>query len=273
MHGDVRISRICPEAWERTARAAGGFDRCRRGEAGMAGTVYIVDPTSWSHSVIGALRRVGFVVLRVEDQEAAGRLLRRRPADHIVVVDDPARLDALALAPWLCECAGSLLTIVTDSRNESRFLAGFTVGADDVVPPDCAAEVFVARVRALLRRTGNEPQEASCRISIGDITVEEESRQVLVRQRPVHLTPLEFSLLHTLMRDPGVVYSREDLLDSVWGSRHLAEERTIDAHIWKLRHKIERDAGRPRHIVSVPRLGYRFRRPDESRSLEQALAV
>ncbi|MHB8577551.1 MAG: winged helix-turn-helix domain-containing protein, partial [Dehalococcoidia bacterium] len=131
---------------------------------------------------------------------------------------------------------------------------------------------FVARVRAQLRRAGGLPERAQRQISIGDVTVEEELHRVLVRNRQVHLTPLEFSLLYTLMRDPGVVYSREDLLDSVWGSRDVAVERTIDAHIWKLRRKIEAQGGAPRHILCVPRLGYRFRRPD--RDLAQpALAV
>ena len=74
------------------------------------------------------------------------------------------------------------------------------------------------------------------------------------------------------VRDLGAEV-REDLLDFVWGSRDVAVERTIDAHIWKLRRKIELLAGEPRHIVSVPRLGYRFRRPDETRTFSQAVAV
>lgn len=254
--------------------SAYAYERCvKRGRrSGMAGTVYILDQTNWSDGIVDRLRAGGLMALRVRDQDEAERLIRRRPPDQVIVVESQPGLDALAMLSWLRGFTEALIAIVPDGSDDGRILAGFDAGADDVVPPDCDPAVLVARIRSLLRRVGWLPPETGPRITIGDVTVDTGMHRVLVRQRPVHLTPLEFALLHTLMRDPGVVYSREDLLDFVWGSRDLAVERTIDAHIWKLRRKIEPNAGHPSHIVSVPRLGYRFRRPDERRSFAQAIA-
>jgi len=155
------------------------------------------------------------------------------------------------------------LAVVTSQADEPRFLAGFAAGASDVVPSDCAPDVFVARLRAVFRRVGDLPAEPDRAIEIGEVRAEPRTERVFVRGSAVHLTRLEFALLVTLMRDAGVVYSRKDLLDSVWGTRDVALERTVDAHIWKVRRKLAMNAASPAYIVSVPRLGYRFRRTEE----------
>jgi len=243
------------------------------GGAQVVQTLHIIDATSWSDSIAAELRAAAFVVLRVTECDAAQRLLHRRPPDHVSVVDG-AGVDAIGAAIRLGEGFGVPITIVTDARNEERFLAGFAAGAADVVSPDCTPALFIARIRSLLRRCSGPPvhTEADRRISVGDVTIDPELRQVSVRGRDVHLTPIEFSMLHALMRDAGVVYSRTDLLDSVWGSTGLALERTIDAHIWKLRRKIAAAAGDPGQIVSVPRFGYRFLRSSNPLAVQHALA-
>jgi DNA-binding response OmpR family regulator len=238
----------------------------------MAATVYILDQTDWSDGVVTRMRARGLFALRVQNQYDFERLLRRRPPDEAIVVESLPNVDAFRMLDWLRDQTDALIGVVPDGDDE-RSLELFDAGADDVVKREGDPGVIVARVRSLLRRTGGLTAESGPRITIGEVTIDAISRSTCVGQRDVHLTPLEFSILHTLMRDPGVVYSREDLLDFVWGSRDLAVERTIDAHIWKLRRKIESHGGQPRHIVSVPRLGYRFRRPDESRLYERAVAV
>lgn len=237
----------------------------------MLRTVHIIDATSCSEGIAFALRNAGFVVLRVRDRAAAGRLLLRRPPDHVVVVD-AVPLDGMELLGWLQERTSAPVTIVADQEDEERLLEAFAEGADDVIDYDCHPNVYVARVHALLRRLGCDAEDAERCIGIGDVWIEPASRQVLVRGRQVHLTPLEYELLATLMRDPGVVYTREDLLDSIWGSRDIAVERTIDAHVWKLRRKIEPAPDRPQHILSVPHVGYRFRRPGHDEVADRALA-
>lgn len=238
----------------------------------MAGAILIIDSTSWSEATAPGLREAGFVALRATDSEAAERLARRRPPDQIVIVDRPPRLDALETLHRLRAETGVPVTVVVEGDDEQRCLAAFAAGADDVAPRDCALRVLVARLRAVLRRVGAPGCERPTAIAIGEIRIEPADQRVLVRGRSMHLTPLEYALLRTLMYDPGVVYTREDLLDSVWGSPTGVVERTIDAHVWKLRRKIEAHGGRPEHIVSVPQFGYRFHRPDEVGREAHALA-
>lgn len=237
----------------------------------MPRTVHIIDATTCSEPLAFALRDAGFVVLRVRDRAAAGRLLLRRPPDLVIVVD-AVPLDGLELLGWLQERTPAPISLIADQENEDRLLAAFADGADDVVDYDCHPNVTVARVRTLLRRSGSVVEDRGGCIGIGDVWLEPASRTVLVRSRQIHLTPIEYELLVTLMRDPGVVYSREDLLDSIWGSRDMAVERTIDAHVWKLRRKIEPAPDHPQHILSVPHVGYRFRRPDHDELADRALA-
>ncbi len=238
----------------------------------MAGTVYLLDQTDWSDGVVTRMRAGGLVALRMQNLDEFERLLRRRSPDQAIVVESLPNLDALELLGWLHDATDALIGVVPDGDID-RSLKLFEAGADEVVQRDGDPGVMVAQVRSMLRRCGSLPAESGPRITIGEVTIDAISRSTSVGERDVHLTPLEFSILHTLMRDPGVVYSREDLLDFVWGSRDQAVERTIDAHIWKLRRKIEPRSGQPGHIVSVPRLGYRFRRPGEHRAYEQAVAV
>ncbi|HLZ69824.1 MAG TPA: response regulator transcription factor [Dehalococcoidia bacterium] len=238
----------------------------------MGVAIHIVDASGWSERAVPALRQAGFVTLRVDTRDAAERLIRRRPPDHIIAVDAAPRLDALEATHWLMAATTAPITVVIRGDDERRALGCFAAGADDVVSADCPPRVLIARLRAVLRRVGAPAGDGVGPVAIGEIRVEPESHQALVRGRPVHLTPLEFALLHALMRDPGVVYTREDLLDAVWGARDMAVERTIDAHVWKLRRKIASHGGQPEHIVSVPHFGYRFRRPDEALQALPALA-
>ncbi len=238
----------------------------------MGVAIHLVDASNWSERAVPALRQAGFVTLRVATREAAEALILRRPPDHIIAVDAAPKLDALEAVRWLTAATSAPVTVVIRGEDERRALSCFAAGADDVVPADCPLRVLIARLRAVLRRVGAPAGEGVGPVAIGEIRVEPDSHQALVRGRPVHLTPLEFALLHVLMRDPGVVYTREDLLDAVWGARDMAVERTIDAHVWKLRRKIAAQGGQPAHIVSVPHFGYRFRRPDEALQMQPALA-
>ncbi|MHB8577930.1 MAG: response regulator transcription factor, partial [Dehalococcoidia bacterium] len=126
----------------------------------MAGTVHIIDPIGWSDRYAARLREVGFVVLRVHDRESAERQLWRRPADQITIVDAPGKLDTAGLLALLRESqvqVNAPLTVVAAPQDEERFLSWFAAGADDVIESDCRPVVFVARVRAPLRRAGGLP--------------------------------------------------------------------------------------------------------------------
>jgi DNA-binding response OmpR family regulator len=115
----------------------------------------------------------------------------------------------------------------------------------------------VARVRAVLRRSTPEEEPADD-MQFGDLTISFRRHEVLIAGRPVSLTPTEFRLLETLVREPGRAFSRADLLDRVFGYNYEGVERTVDVHVMNLRRKIEREPGRPCYVATVPGLGYRF---------------
>jgi DNA-binding response OmpR family regulator len=120
---------------------------------------------------------------------------------------------------------------------------------------------LVARVRAVLRRTGGERETALPPIVVGDVTVDLERRRVTVVGRAVELTPTEFDLLVVLARNPGRVFSRLELLDRVQGYAFEGYERTVDAHVKNLRQKLEPDPKQPRYLLTVFGVGYKFVEP------------
>jgi DNA-binding response OmpR family regulator len=132
------------------------------------------------------------------------------------------------------------------------------MGADDYVTKPFSPREVVARVRAVLRRAQPKP-EAPPILRVGSIVVDRAEHTVTVGEEPVNLTPTEFDILETLMREPGRVYSREEILEAVHGVAFDAYERTVDAHVKNLRQKIEPDPATPRYVLTVRGAGYRFK--------------
>ncbi len=149
------------------------------------------------------------------------------------------------------------VVLLTARGEESDRVAGLRLGADDyVVKPFSPAEV-VARVGAVLRRAdpASEPQEV---IEVGDVRIDAAARRAFVRGEEAALTQREFDLLLFLARHPGQVFSRDQLMDSVWGFAFYTDTSTVTVHVRRLRAKIEVDPGRPEHLQTVWGVGYRF---------------
>lgn len=150
-----------------------------------------------------------------------------------------------------------MLTARTDPFD---VVAGLEAGADDYVTKPFHAKELTARVRALLRRSrsggGNEttPKEV---IRFGDVEVRVDEGVVLKGESPVALTKTEFRLLCRMAENPGRLFSREALLDKVWGYSYLGDGKLVDAHVHRLRAKVEDDPSNPRHVVTVRGLGYK----------------
>jgi len=147
--------------------------------------------------------------------------------------------------------------MLTAKLEESEKVAGLELGADDYVTKPFGVQELIARVRAVLRRTGR-PASLPGVLRSGDIVLDRAGRTVRVRGRAVELTPSEFELLETFMLSPGRAFARLDLLESVSGDAYEGYERTIDVHIRNLRTKIEEEPSRPRYIQTVYGMGYRF---------------
>ena len=155
--------------------------------------------------------------------------------------------------------ADTPIIMLTAKVEDDDKVIGLELGADDYVTKPFKPRELMARVRNVLRRVGKtEPTGKT--LKVADITLNRDSREVLVADRSIDLTPSEFDLLAALMGAPGRVFSRLDLLDVIQGVRYEGYERTIDTHIKNLRSKVEDDPRKPRYIETVYGVGYRLRK-------------
>jgi two-component system response regulator MtrA len=144
-----------------------------------------------------------------------------------------------------------MLTAKTDTVD---IVLGLESGADDYVVKPFKPKELVARIRARVRRTETEPAE---QLAIGDVTIDVPAHQVLRAGEQIALTPLEFDLLVALARKPRQVFTREVLLEQVWGYRHAADTRLVNVHVQRLRSKVERDPEHPEVVLTVRGVGYK----------------
>ena len=144
-----------------------------------------------------------------------------------------------------------MLTAKTDTTDVVR---GLEAGADDYIPKPFKPKELVARVRARLRHVDNSETE---RVRIGDLEIDVAGHEVTRDGKDLGLTPLEFDLLVTLARKPWKVFTREELLEEVWGYRHASDTRLVNVHIQRLRSKIEADPEHPVIVLTVRGVGYR----------------
>jgi two-component system, OmpR family, alkaline phosphatase synthesis response regulator PhoP len=150
--------------------------------------------------------------------------------------------------------------VLTARGQESDKVVALKLGADDYLTKPFGLLELLARVEALLRRSGVARGAGPSTLRFGEVELQAESRTVLRRGRPVELTPKEFDLLAALLRAEGAVVPREELLRRVWGYRSLVVTRTLDSHVAELRRKLEPTPGSPRHILTVRKVGYRIER-------------
>jgi two-component system response regulator MtrA len=150
--------------------------------------------------------------------------------------------------------SGTPIVMLTARSDTVDVVLGLECGADDYIVKPFKPKELVARMRARLRR--NEVPTAEV-LTIGDVTIDVAGHVVSRDGTTVSLTPLEFDLLATLARRPGQVFSREQLLEQVWGYRHAADTRLVNVHVQRLRAKIERDPEHPEIVVTVRGVGYK----------------
>lgn len=146
------------------------------------------------------------------------------------------------------------IIMLTAKSDTVDVVAGLEAGADDYVPKPFKPKELVARVRARLRITDPTAPE---HLTVGDVTIDVSGHNVTRGGEPISLTPLEFDLLTALARKPWQVFSREQLLEEVWGYQHSADTRLVNVHVQRLRSKIERDPENPEIVVTVRGVGYR----------------
>ncbi|HEY0816682.1 MAG TPA: MtrAB system response regulator MtrA [Pseudonocardia sp.] len=150
--------------------------------------------------------------------------------------------------------SGVPIVMLTAKTDTVDIVLGLESGADDYVVKPFKPKELIARIRARVRRTETEPAE---QLSIGDVTIDVPAHQVVRAGESIALTPLEFDLLVALARKPRQVFTREVLLEQVWGYRHAADTRLVNVHVQRLRSKVERDPEHPEVVLTVRGVGYK----------------
>ncbi len=203
------------------------------------------------------LEVAGFEVTAVGDGESALASARGWRPDLVVLDLGLPGMDGLDVARELRRASTIPIVMLTARGEESDRIVGLELGGDDYLVKPFSPKELVARVRAVLRRTSGGTVGAEV-LRAADVEVDLTKMRVRVGDRPIDLTPTEFQLLATLVREPGRVFTRGQLLDALHGVTIDSYERAIDAHVKNVRRKIEPEVGRPRYLLTVHGVGYRF---------------
>lgn len=208
-------------------------------------------------SVKLALEDEGWHVSEAESGEDAIAAFQSDPADVVLIDIMLPGMDGMELCRRIRRTSDVPIVMVTARDDTHDVVAGLESGADDYLTKPFAPKELSARIRALIRRA-RVGGGGHSRLVFGDLEIIPEEGKVLVGGREVSLTRTEFRLLCELAHDPGGVFSRETLLDKVWGYGYFGDGRLVDVHVRRLRTKIETDPANPRHVVTVRGLGYRL---------------
>ena len=206
------------------------------------------------------LTREGYEVLQATHGEAALDMARRHSPAVIILDIMLPTLDGLEVCRIIRREMTTPILILTARGQEIDKVSGLELGADDYMTKPFSIRELLARVRALIRRTDMDtaPGGQERALSIGGLIMNLEARTAQIDGKPVELKPKEYDLLVFLASHPGRAYTRNQLLDQVWGLNYFGDSRTVDVHIRWLREKIETEPGSPRRIITVRGTGYRF---------------
>jgi two-component system, OmpR family, alkaline phosphatase synthesis response regulator PhoP len=207
------------------------------------------------------LEHAGYAVLTAGDGPSAVQASRTRRPDLVILDLGLPGLDGLEVLRSIRSTGATPVVVLTARDTELDKLLGLELGADDYVTKPFSPRELVARVRAVLRRTERAP-EAGDRFEVGDLVLDVPRLRASLRGRPIDLTPTEFSILATMARAPGRVFTRSQLLDAAHGEAFEAYERAIDAHVKNIRRKLEPEPARPQYVLTVYGVGYRVAEPD-----------
>jgi DNA-binding response OmpR family regulator len=225
-------------------------------------TILLVDDEDAVQKLLAyPLERDGFRVIQARDGEEALEQFEREHVDLVVLDLMLPKLDGLEVCKRLRAASAVPIIMLTARDDELDKVLGLELGADDYITKPFSIREFRSRVRALLRRAATaRPDDFQEEIQANGLRIDLARREVFVHDRPVlQLTYVEFELLRTLASHAGRVYTREQLLQALWGGSEYREPRTIDVHVRHLREKLERDPHEPEFILTVRGVGYRFR--------------
>jgi DNA-binding response OmpR family regulator len=220
----------------------------------------VEDEASIAEVVSLYLKRAGYNVQIASDGKKALAILERQIPDFVILDLMLPEVDGLSLTRWLRDRSDVPIIMLTARREEIDRIAGLEMGADDYVVKPFSPQELVSRVRAVMRRLGREQGEAENErtLSFDNLSIDPRSRAVTVKESPIELTAKEFDMLYLLARHPKQVFTREQLLERVWGGAQYIDPGTVTVHVRRLREKIEDDASKPARLLTVWGVGYKF---------------
>jgi len=228
----------------------------------MAEKILIVeDDANLQETIKYNLRKEGYDIVTASDGEQALAAARREKPDLLVLDVMLPKLNGFEVCRTLRKEMTVPILMLTAKADETDKIVGLEIGADDYMTKPFSMRELLARVRAILRRAkmaDTPPAGSAGIIKAGQLEVDVARHTVSLSGKVIELTPKEFDLLAFLAGNKGLVFSREQLLENVWGYDYAGDTRTVDVHIRWLRQKIERDAGHPRYLVTVRGTGYKL---------------
>jgi len=212
----------------------------------------ILEPLSY------ALRSAGFEVDCATDGEAALDAALHGDYDVIVLDVVMPKLSGTDVCRRLRARSAVPIVMLTARDGEVDRVIGLELGADDYVTKPFSTAELVSRLRAILRRREFDRPEGNARLDIGSLSIDPAEQSIRLRGEEVHLTPTEFRILMVLARHPGRVFERREILEHVWDTSFVGDERACDSHIFNLRSKIEDEPQRPQRLLTVQGAGYKL---------------
>ena len=222
--------------------------------------ILVVEDEPSIAEVVGLyLKRSGFDVIFARDGLEAQNLIETRSPDLIVMDLMLPIIDGFELTRWLREQSDTPVIMLTARRDEVDRIAGLEMGADDYIIKPFSPQEVVSRVRAVLRRTKPHPDDASSQpLSFPTMVIDPQTRLVTIDDEEVVLTAKEFDTLWLLAQHPRQVFTRNHVLERVWGISDYIDPSTVTVHIRRLREKIEPNPSEPQHLLTVWGVGYKF---------------
>ncbi len=216
------------------------------------------DDNKTSSLLTAYLVREGYRTIAAFDGETALRMFASELPQLLILDVMLPKLDGWEVCREIRKSSTVPVLFLTARDEESDRVLGLGLGGDDYVVKPFSPREVVARVKAILRRAAQPPDSASGAISHGALVLDVEKRRVRLKGEPVSLTPLEYTLLKTLMSAPGRVFMRDELLAHLYPGGESVVDRVVDVHVGKLRQKIETDPAQPEFIITARGTGYRF---------------
>ncbi|MCI8810737.1 MAG: response regulator transcription factor [Oscillibacter sp.] len=218
----------------------------------MANILIVEDETAMQGIIAEYMRKGGHTCLTADDGIDALMILKKSPMDLMILDVMMPHLDGFSVCKMAREMSNMPIIMLTARGEEADKLKGYDYGADDYMTKPFSPKVLLAKANALLRRSSAAAIET---VNAGQIMLQPVSHKVYIRGQEITLTHKEYELLHFLMANPGQIFSREQLLNRVWGYDFEGTTRTVDTHIKTLRQKLD---GEGKHIVTLIRSGYKF---------------